>query len=71
MQTFLTNERLEALFKQFDIDETSYISRQNIKDSFSKLGKEVSDQELDDIMKNHDRTHDGVIHFEEFKYMML
>lgn len=42
-----------------------------MRDAFSKLGKEVTDQDIEDIMLKHDRTHDDAISFEEFKYMML
>ena len=40
---FLTHEKLEAIFKSFDIDNTGEITAQNLKDAFSKFGKEVSE----------------------------
>jgi len=67
VQNFLTDERLEAIFKQFDIDESKSITRKNIKDAFSKLGKEISDSELDKIMKEHDTSNDGSLQFDEFR----
>ena len=66
----LTHERLEALFKQFDVDNTNFITSDNIRDAFSKLGKSVTDAELKEIMVKHDISGDNMIDFEEFKEMM-
>lgn len=37
----------------------------------TKLGKDVSDAELEEIMKKHDVNVDKCISFEEFKQMMV
>ncbi len=50
----MTEERLEAIFKTFDLDHTGEISAQNIKDAFSKFGREVTDAEIEEIMLQHD-----------------
>lgn len=71
VQNILTHARLEALFKQFDVEDKNEISGQNIRDAMTKMGREVSDKELDEIMKRHDITGDKAISFEEFKNMML
>lgn len=63
----MTDERLEAIFKSFDTDGNGCISAQNIIDSFSKSGKEISYKDLEQIMKLHDKNNDGVIDLEEFK----
>lgn len=68
---FLTHQKLEALFRQFDIDGNNEITAENIKDAMSKLGREISHQELDEIMKKHDHSGDKVLSIEEFKKMML
>ena len=39
---FLTDDKLSALFKTFDIDDTGYITKENLKDSFSKLNREIT-----------------------------
>jgi len=71
VHSILTHDRLEALFKQFDIDNTNEITADNIKDAFAKLGKVVTDEELEEIMKKHDVSGDRAISFDEFKKMML
>ena len=63
---FLTNDKLEAIFASFDIDNTGEITAQNLKDAFSKFGKEVTDAEVDQIMKAHDLDGGKTINLEEF-----
>jgi|TARA_B110001450_G_C17483089_1_gene425068 Ca2+-binding EF-hand superfamily protein len=67
---FLTHDKLEAIFKSFDIDNTGEITAQNLKDAFSKFGKEVSDDEIEQIMKAHDIDGGKTISLEEFTEMM-
>lgn len=62
----MTDDKLEAIFKSFDIDNTGEITAQNLKDAFSKFGKEVSDDEIDQIMKAHDLDGGKTISLEEF-----
>lgn len=37
----------------------------------AKLGKEISEEELDEIMKRHDYSGDRALSIEEFKKMIL
>ncbi len=36
-----------------------------------KLGKEINEQDLDDIMEKHDANKDGFLSMEEFKNMLM
>ena len=54
IKKFLTDDKLEALFATFDIDGTGRISPDNIKDAFTKFGRELTDKEVEAIMKEHD-----------------
>lgn len=67
LNTFLTEERVAALFSAIDVDQTDQITRENIRDAFSKFGREVSDEELDEIMGAHDTHATGYIDKDEFK----
>lgn len=58
-----------ALFKTFDVDQTGQISKQNIKQAFTKFGKNVTDAEIDEIMKEHDTSKGNTITMEEFTAM--
>jgi len=50
----LTNEKLLALFKHFDTDNSDYITPDNIREAFSQNGRELSEQETKKILLNHD-----------------
>jgi len=63
---FLTHDKLEAIFKSFDIDNTGEITAQNLKDAFSKFGKEATDEEIEQVMKAHDLDGGKTISLEEF-----
>jgi len=39
----MTEEKLESLFSTFDVDGCGKITAENIKDAFTKFGREVSD----------------------------
>jgi calmodulin len=70
MQKYLSEERVTAIFKSFDVDNTDKISKQNIIDAFSKFGRTLSIEDLEQIIKAHDTDGDGEISLEEFKNMM-
>lgn len=36
---YLNEQKLLAIFQSFDIDNTNFISYQNLKDAFSKFGR--------------------------------
>lgn len=58
-----------ALFKTFDIDQTGSISKENIKQAFTKFGKNVTDEEIDEIMREHDTSKGKTITIDEFTAM--
>ena len=43
----------------------------NIRDAMRNLGKEISDDDLEQIMKMHDLSGDKKLQLNEFKMMML
>lgn len=47
---YLTREKVMALFKQFDVNNDNTISKENIKAAFTKLGRELDDDEVNAIM---------------------
>ena len=47
------------------------ITKQNIREALFKLGREISEEELDEIMKKHDKSGDQAISMEEFKKMLF
>lgn len=67
----MTDEKLHEIFMHFDVDDTGYICKNNIKESMAKMGHELSDQEIEQALGTHDVTGDSRIDFEEFKHMFL
>lgn len=70
-KSFLTEAKLFSLFKQFDIDNSEFITEDNLKEAFKKIGRSLSGQEMKVIMSSHDVSNDGKISYEEFKKMLL
>ena len=71
VQTILTDEKLLAIFKQFDTDSSGFITRDNIVAAMNKLGQHINEKELDAIMQNHDIKGDNRLSFEEFKMIFM
>lgn len=67
----LNDSKLQMLFKEFDIDNSGYITKENLVDAFEKFDKEISKEEIEKIIQTHDLANDGRISFKEFKVMML
>jgi Ca2+-binding EF-hand superfamily protein len=71
VKAFLNEDKLNAIFNQFDTDGSGYISRENIVTALTKMGHEITQEELDDSMKKHDIEKNGVITRDEFKALFL
>lgn len=77
MNELLTNEKLQAAFNLFDIDQNGKITIEEIKsllggggatDNF--IGSDPSNDIWRSLMYEGDENDDGEITFEEFKVMM-
>ncbi len=66
IKKFLTEQRLLAIFNQFDTDGSKTITEDNIYYAMQKLGHEIPRAEIADMIKKHDQKKDGVLSFEEF-----
>lgn len=71
IQKILTNERLVAMFKQFDTDNSGYITPEDIVEAMQKLGQKITGEEIREIMKTHAVQKEGHISFEEFKKIFV
>ena len=47
----LTNEKLYALFKYFDTDNSGVITAENLREAFQKTGKELTQEEIAVILR--------------------
>jgi len=71
IKSVLTYDKMWALFKHFDTDDSGFITPENIREAFGKVGKNLSDKDINDILENHDIENNGMISFEEFKQMFI
>jgi len=67
LHSFLDEQKLLAVFNQFDTDKSGKITEENIYFAMQKLGMEVPKEDIKMIIAKHDLMHDGVISFHEFK----
>ena len=63
-------EEIEKAFMRFDDDNTKRISFRNLKRVALELGEELTDEELNEMIKAADQDGDGEISKEEFIKLM-
>ena len=61
-----SKEELLKIFRLFDDDNTGKISIKNLRRVSTELNENIPDEELQDLIREADRTGDGLISFEEF-----
>lgn len=66
----MNKAKIQDLFKIFDINDDNEIDKKDIKNAFNKLGRDITDDEVDLILDQHDMTNDHKINQREFKYMV-
>ena len=71
MKSFLNENKLQAVFNQFDTDGSGVITKENIITAMIKIGHDINQEELDTIMQEHDIEKNGVISYLEFKYIFM
>mmetsp|Transcript_14877 Transcript_14877/g.41424 ORF Transcript_14877/g.41424 Transcript_14877/m.41424 type:complete len:199 (+) Transcript_14877:165-761(+) len=64
------DEILEA-FKVFDKDGNGFISAAELRHIMTNLGEKLSDEEVDEMIREADIDGDGQINYEEFVKMMM
>lgn len=71
VEKYATRERLESLFEKFKGTNHDYISKRDLREAFSKLGHNITSEEIYQVMGEHDLDGDNHIMFDEFKKMIL
>jgi calcium-dependent protein kinase len=68
-KNLVTNEKLQSAFRMFDKDNSGFISADEIKEILG-FGKTLSEEAVNEVIKQVDENGDGQISFEEFAAMM-
>jgi calcium-dependent protein kinase len=71
IQKHLNNARLWTLFKNFDVDDSGFITAQNLKDAFKHYGMTLTQEEVNEVFTKQGKNKDSQISFDEFKAMMM
>ncbi|KAF0910318.1 hypothetical protein E2562_001498 [Oryza meyeriana var. granulata] len=66
-----SDKQLRETFQLFDKDGDGYISAAELREVMITLEKEITGQEIDEMMKEADLDGDGRISYEEFERLML
>lgn len=67
---YLNREKLYVVFKHFDIDNTNYITLNNLKEVMARAGRKIMNEVLIDWINEGAKAKDGKISFEDFYEMM-
>ncbi|XP_020092609.1 neo-calmodulin-like [Ananas comosus] len=66
-----SEEELREAFKVFDKDQNGYISASELRHVMINLGEKLTDEEVEQMIKEADLDGDGQVNFEEFVRMMM
>ena len=66
-----TEEEIREAFRVFDKDNNGFISAAELRHVMTNLGEKLSDEEVEEMIREADVDGDGQINYEEFCKMML
>ncbi|KAF2309150.1 hypothetical protein GH714_000857 [Hevea brasiliensis] len=66
-----SEEELKEAFKVFDKDQNGFISAAELRHVMTNLGEKLSDEEVDEMIREADIDGDGQVNYEEFVRMVL
>ncbi|CAL9077108.1 calmodulin-like [Musa acuminata AAA Group] len=64
-------EELKEAFKVFDKDQNGFISATELRNVMINLGEKLTDEEVDQMIREADLDGDGQVNYEEFVRMMM
>ena len=66
-----TEEEIKEAFRVFDKDGTGTISAAELRHVMTTLGEKLSEDEVDELLRDADTNNDGIIRYEEFVKTMM
>ncbi|XP_006891943.1 PREDICTED: calmodulin-like protein 5 [Elephantulus edwardii] len=61
-----SEEEMQAAFRVFDVNGDGHITVAELKQAMGNLGVELSDEELDQMIREADTDKDGQVNYQEF-----
>ena len=71
MQDTDSEEELKEAFKVFDKDGNGFISAAELRHVMTNLGEKLTDEEVDEMIREADVDGDGQVNYDEFVKMMM
>uniref|UniRef100_A0A8C5MSN3 EF-hand domain-containing protein n=1 Tax=Leptobrachium leishanense TaxID=445787 RepID=A0A8C5MSN3_9ANUR len=68
--THSTEEEIRKAFRVFDKDRNGYISAAELRHVMTNLGEKLTDEEVDEMIREADIDGDRQVNYEEFVQMM-
>ncbi|EPS61190.1 hypothetical protein M569_13611 [Genlisea aurea] len=65
-----TEEELKEAFKVFDKDQNGFISPNELRQVMISLGEKLSDEEVEQMIKEADLDGDGLVNYDDFVKLM-
>jgi calmodulin len=66
-----SEEEIREAFKVFDRDNNGYISAAELRHVMTSIGEKLTDDEVDEMIREADKDGDGRIDYQEFVQLML
>merc|ERR1719191_329189 len=66
-----SEEEVRKAFRVFDKDGNGFISAAELRHIMTNLGEKLTDEEVDEMLREADIDGDGQINYEEFVKMMM
>jgi calmodulin len=66
-----SDEELKEAFKVFDKDQNGFISAAELRHVMINLGEKLTDEEVNEMIREADVDGDGQVNYEEFVKMMM
>ncbi|CAH9095493.1 unnamed protein product [Cuscuta epithymum] len=65
------DEEIKEAFKVFDKDQNGYISASELRHTMINLGEKLTEEEVEEMIREADLDGDGQVNYDEFVTMMM